>query len=568
MAEALGVASSVVGIVSLAGQVCSGIQELYAFLDSVKEAQADLKCIKDDMLLLQNVIQCIYQDCENAPEHLDVGLLRTSLGLCMSRVNRLLGIVRPLEVTDQKNKTLKALWATTKKKRVADFLKEFDSAKMTLMLVHQHYIQWQSDIEKKRITLKFAEWLAPYRIELQTYRQFDHWTYQLRTWRTINQYSLIFDFCRDGDVKNVQRLFSQRLASPFDVSPDGETVLHYASGSGSPELVSFLLQAGADASAETTDGENAFQYAMTSPMPMNHLALARLFIQQAQIDPMTSGSQRGLIHAYHGPSEVFKYLLHQEQFHIDPNERNNKGKAILHHQILHRLYIGAAVERIQILFAAGHHIQGSRVTDDTEFSNMDGYTPLHCAVKRWAWEKANQNERAAGKAETVVRSLLERGEDVHAVSSRGFTPLAVVGQIIMLFAKVERGDLFDDWLGFLADAGYDLHGYCRVEEGHEERRAVISDFGFLLMFEGVGGDQRPRVRMAALVSGLGEGEGGAMPVSVMEGKRESLSLGMVCSSRRPWKGVACLKGYPEWARSVFVFMLGAMISDLLLRDSN
>ncbi|KAJ5370521.1 uncharacterized protein N7496_006613 [Penicillium cataractarum] len=55
MAEvALGVAGSVVGIVSLAGQVCAGIQELYALLDSVKDSELDMKCIKDDVILFQN----------------------------------------------------------------------------------------------------------------------------------------------------------------------------------------------------------------------------------------------------------------------------------------------------------------------------------------------------------------------------------------------------------------------------------------------------------------------------------------------------------------------------------
>jgi hypothetical protein len=143
MAEvALGVAGSVAGIVSLAGQVCVGIQELYAFLDSIKDAELDLKCIKDDVILLQHAIQWIHRDCTNIPEHVDTKLLRTSLELCSSRIKRLLAIVGASELTDHKNKALRKLRATAKKKRIVDFVRDLDSAKMSLMLVHQHYIRY------------------------------------------------------------------------------------------------------------------------------------------------------------------------------------------------------------------------------------------------------------------------------------------------------------------------------------------------------------------------------------------------------------------------------------------
>lgn len=142
MAEvALGVAGSVVGIVSLAGQVCVGIQELYAFLDSVKDAELDLKCIKDDVVFLQNAVQWIRRDCTNIPKHVDAGLLRMSLELCNSRITRLLAIVGPSESTDHRTKAFRKLRATAKKKRIVDFVRDLDSAKMSLMLVHQLYIR-------------------------------------------------------------------------------------------------------------------------------------------------------------------------------------------------------------------------------------------------------------------------------------------------------------------------------------------------------------------------------------------------------------------------------------------
>jgi hypothetical protein len=84
----------------------------------------------------------------------------------------------------------------------------------------------QYEIEKKTFKLELARWYASFNIELQALRRWGSWTYQLRYWRVISANSLLFELCKDGDLKSVQRLLGERLASPFDVSPEGKTVLH------------------------------------------------------------------------------------------------------------------------------------------------------------------------------------------------------------------------------------------------------------------------------------------------------------------------------------------------------
>jgi hypothetical protein len=84
----------------------------------------------------------------------------------------------------------------------------------------------QHENEKKIFQLRFSQWLKLGIIELQALKQSGSWTYQLRHHRVISSDSLLFQLCSDGDLRNVQRLFSKSLASPFDVSPDGQTVLH------------------------------------------------------------------------------------------------------------------------------------------------------------------------------------------------------------------------------------------------------------------------------------------------------------------------------------------------------
>jgi hypothetical protein len=80
--------------------------------------------------------------------------------------------------------------------------------------------------ERKTFTLRLAGWLSSRIIELQAVQQGSQWTFNLRPWQVVSPDSMLFDFCKEGDLRNIQRLFSKGLASPFDVTPDGDTALH------------------------------------------------------------------------------------------------------------------------------------------------------------------------------------------------------------------------------------------------------------------------------------------------------------------------------------------------------
>ncbi|KAF4167420.1 hypothetical protein CNMCM6936_005036 [Aspergillus lentulus] len=541
MAETLGAAASIVGIASLAGQICSGVQQLYAFVDSVKQAPSDFQNIKNDILLIERVVRCMAEDCTDLPEHRDIDLLKSSFELCLSRVNRLLTIIQSFDTSSQKNRTVKLIKATVKKTRVAEFAKELDSAKMTLMLVYQHHIQklsppgisqlsfrstgnaermdpekfstqmvkfsqsysntseviytlWLGSLsvksqtvtlkpgnrksdtaqteyrsEKKTFTLRSTGWWSSRIIELQAIRQASQWTFNLRPWQVVSPDSMLFDFCREGDLRNVQRLFSKGLASPFDVTPEGDTALHFAALSGNPDLVAFLLYNGADANVENTSGRNALHLAMVSPREEEHLELARLLVEKGQVDPMGSVRESGVIHSYAGPVEAFKYLIHQDEFFVNLEERNRGGRTILQHQIFHRLFYGDSFERIQVLFAAGHHLPDGHIDGDPTY---DGYSALHCAAHVWANAKLREDEHTAQQSELVLRSLLSRGEDIHRISDRGYTALTTIGEMIHFCNKspeLNQG-VIAAWLNLLSEAGHDVKAYCLTEGTLERKR--------------------------------------------------------------------------------------------------
>lgn len=186
---------------------------------------------------------------------------------------------------------------------------------------------------------------------------------------------------------------------------------------------------------------------------------------------MVSGSQYGIIHAYHGPPETFDYMIKQHKFYIGPEELNKSGKSILHHQILHRLYYGDSFKRIKILLTTGHHIIDSRITDDGAFSQFNGYTALHCAVQIWSRSKMNQDEHTAQQAKSVVQSLLEKGENIHAMSwGQRFTPLTTIGRAVIGSPRLSQVEVICEWLDLLSKARYDPNDYLLTEAKLEQER--------------------------------------------------------------------------------------------------
>lgn len=237
---------------------------------------------------------------------------------------------------------------------------------------------------------------------------------------------------------------------------------------------------------------NALHLAMISPREEEHVELARLLVEKGQVDPMGSVRQTGVVHSYAGAVEAFRYLIHQDEFLVDPEERNRSGRTILHHQIFHRLYYGESFERIQVLFAAGHHLSGGHIDGDPIY---DGYSALHCAAHVWATAKLREGEHTARQSELVLRRLLTTGEDIHRISSRGYTALTTIGEMIHFCNRSPalNQEIIAAWLNLLSEAGHDVEAYCLTECTLERKRQETSRSAFprfLIVFEKIEGVQR------------------------------------------------------------------------------
>jgi hypothetical protein len=222
------------------------------------------------------------------------------------------------------------------------------------------------------------------------------------------------------------------------------------------------------------------------------LDVVRVLVQHGQIDPMRLSSSKQLytnLHAYTGPSTVFKWLIQQEYFQIDFEEHSKEGESILLHQIGYRLHWGESLARIQVLLDSGCDVNWISST-----SQYRGYTALHSAVRRLPIDIRNLR---AQKCESVIRALLVAGSDIHTRTSNGQTPLDVLVEW-SLFSDGFHGDekqfkteAIDRWLKILRSLGLDLKQYgLREEEIHQFKNTRVAyvfggrlDWDFTLDFK-------------------------------------------------------------------------------------
>lgn len=81
-----------------------------------------------------------------------------------------------------------------------------------------------------RLVIRPALWLArfgiKYGFQATIYQSPGHWKHNLNTFRAVSDDSLIFDYCKRGNIESVRHLLSKGEASTWDTNSKGRTPLH------------------------------------------------------------------------------------------------------------------------------------------------------------------------------------------------------------------------------------------------------------------------------------------------------------------------------------------------------
>ncbi|KAF7505889.1 hypothetical protein GJ744_012424 [Endocarpon pusillum] len=100
------------------------------------------------------------------------------------------------------------------------------------------------------------------------------WQFALNPVRAVPDNSLIFDFCKTGNIEAVQHMIARGAASVQDTSSKGWTPLHFAADAANVELCEFLISEGADKRALAYEGPSE-----------NTLSSVTIFAEKVQVLP-------------------------------------------------------------------------------------------------------------------------------------------------------------------------------------------------------------------------------------------------------------------------------------------
>ncbi len=236
-------------------------------------------------------------------------------------------------------------------------------------------------------------------------------------------------------------------ANPNVRNEDGETPLYSASRNGYVEVVSALMEGGADpslgcsGSGLATEGNTPLHAAAER----GNVEVVRALLEAGADPDLKNADGETPLHSV-PEREVFELLLGHG---ADPNARNEKGETLLHLASEETSFDDADAEMVNALLEKGADPNLSRSED---IIAGGGETPLHAAV-------------GSGNVE-IVRALLEAGADPSMEDEDGKAPLHSASESQVAEVLLENGA---DPSARDSGGRTPLHDMVQIESGKEAK---------------------------------------------------------------------------------------------------
>ncbi|KAL2833284.1 hypothetical protein BDW59DRAFT_156785 [Aspergillus cavernicola] len=358
MAEALGVVASAISILTLLEQIISTIDKLRSLRHFVKTASNDLQDLIEEIEVVQAVLIALRPE---SLEFLNLPFTKRRLHAFQKDLEALI-----FEISKYRDTTLSRRLGAVKLVLKKDMLRvhrqNLDNIKSTLVLLLQAYcsaslreltlkIDSQNVLPKeetmdsdddqqdlrfqvarkgrrvKKVVSKQFRFRTPLILvdkmwTINTSHLFSSWTFSIRVNNVVPHESPILLHCREGNIKEIQRLFSAGLASPFDCDPNGQSLIHMAVRGYKLDVCHLLLESGADPSHRNKCGFNPLGY-FNFGVALNLIEpreiplifdLYRLFISDAEDELFGDNNNNlNLAFRFSGPAEVLT-LIQNDSF--------------------------------------------------------------------------------------------------------------------------------------------------------------------------------------------------------------------------------------------------------------
>lgn len=119
---------TVIGIVSLVGQLLQGLKSLRTFFGDIKDAPSDVQTLTQELSSTEAVLNKTHDQLNNNNPDNRNTLLETAVRNCAEQVSKLEDLTRPLQVK-QRDGQIKRIW-----KQIATAFKKEDLQKHIAML--------------------------------------------------------------------------------------------------------------------------------------------------------------------------------------------------------------------------------------------------------------------------------------------------------------------------------------------------------------------------------------------------------------------------------------------------
>ncbi|UKZ47295.1 hypothetical protein TrVGV298_001513 [Trichoderma virens] len=254
---------------------------------------------------------------------------------------------------------------------------------------------------KVNLTYYFPSWFVSRAVEV-IFRSSELYgpSLSLRTHRVIPDESPLFHFAKLGMIPEIQLLFQDKMASPFDISSKtGRSALHFAADWGQEEMCSFLIRFGADAHYEDKYLMSPFDIVWekrTERRPKTAAAAFGLENDSYDMDLLLKRALRPLHRAVLGLSPV-DVATQLESSWLEVNKQDYWG-------------------RVPLSWAAGRGDVAAvelliQWEANVAIPDKGGWTCLHHAAR--------------AEDSSCIQALIEAGAPINIKNNRGNTPLAV-----------------------------------------------------------------------------------------------------------------------------------------------
>jgi hypothetical protein len=256
MAEAFGIAAGAIGVVSLSIQIAESLQKVKEFYAAVKNAPPQVEELIEEIEIMQDILSDLQLGSHSANVASSANMQRC-LKVAQRATRNFAAFSSDLQIRVKKCRFRGGVKFALSRDEIRQMIGQMERTKTSLSLAYSLYQQATAEdrhaaiisavssnqyltvektatptrnaspvirrsvcIDERLFHISTPEWISNTIWQFEMRRSIAGFKIMLRTYGVVPWDAPVMEACRKGDAFELQRLFDNRLASPFDRSLD------------------------------------------------------------------------------------------------------------------------------------------------------------------------------------------------------------------------------------------------------------------------------------------------------------------------------------------------------------